>query len=333
MASLVFSLSLFSILSFSTASPLELRWNNPSSSVTNAQSSLTLLYQNNLNSTDDVNHYSEILLDPMSKDDASKACQALGESLISTAIVQANADDISKSLAYEQFAHPEFGLPGYWTADGSLYLAPNGQLTFNNYESGNANLRPLCTNSDQSTALTAASTNSTNQVTVSSNSNTFVGFRNKKSFRFLGMPYADPPQRFEYSNLYSGKGQTIQANNYGAQCWQPGGTAAVDSENCLFVNVQTPYLPKDGSRDQLRPVLLYIHGGGFTGGTGADPTTDGGDLNSREDVVVAQINYRLSTLGFLAVPGTDVRGNFGIADQVVGIEVCTELIDIYQLVV
>lgn len=320
MASFTLSLSLVSVISFSLATPLEPRWNTPS--VSNAQSSLTLMYQNNLNTTDDVNHYSEILLDPMSKEDASKACEALSESLLSRATVLANADDISKSLAYSQYAHPQRDGGGYWTADGALYLSPNGQLSFNTQESGDDLLQPLCTNSDQSTALTAATTNSTNEVIVSSNSNTYVGFRNKKAFRFLGMPYANPPERWVYSTPYSGQGQTLQANEYGSQCWQPGGTAAVDSENCLFVNIQTPYIPKAGSKDQLRPVLFYIHGGGFTGGTGADPGTDGGDLASREDVVTVTINYRLSTLGFLAIPGTDVSGNFGIADQIIGLEVC-----------
>jgi Carboxylesterase family len=37
--------------------------------------------------------------------------------------------------------------------------------------------------------------------------------------------------------------------------------------------------------------------------------------------VSVQVNYRLSTLGFLAVPGTDVKGNFGIGDQITGLEV------------
>lgn len=314
-----FTLSLLSIVSLAVASPWESRWNTPS--VSNAQTSLTLLYQNNLNTTDDVNHYSEILLDPSSKDDASKACAALGESLLSRSTILANADDISISLAYSQYAHPQWDGGGYWTADGALYFSPNGELSFNAQENGNNLLQPLCTNSDQGTELSIATNNASSAVTVASNSNTYVGFRNKKSFRFLGMPYANPPERWVYSSLYSGKGQTFQATEYGSQCWQAGGTAAIDSENCLFVNIQTPYIPKAGSTQDLQPVLFYIHGGGFTGGTGADPGTDGGDLASREDVVVVTINYRLSTLGFLAIPGTDVSGNFGIADQIVGLEV------------
>src|ERR1700761_1404099 len=65
--------------------------------------------------------------------------------------------------------------------------------------------------------------------------------------------------------------------------------------------------------------IVWIHGGGFTGGSGADPLSDGGNLASREDLVVVNINYRLSTLGFLAIPGTDIKGNFGIGDQIVAL--------------
>jgi carboxylesterase type B len=87
------------------------------------------------------------------------------------------------------------------------------------------------------------------------------------------------------------------------------------------LNIQTPYIPKAGSNKDLRPVLFWIHGGGFEGGTGADRVSDGGHLASREDIVVVSFNYRLGTLGFLAIPGTDIRGNYGIADQIVALDV------------
>lgn len=81
-------------------------------------------------------------------------------------------------------------------------------------------------------------------------------------------------------------------------------------------NIQTPYIPKAGSRENLRPVLVSIYGGGFTGGnSGPNSGLDAGNLASREDIVGVEFNYRLSTLGFLAIPGTDIKGNFGIGDQ------------------
>jgi carboxylesterase type B len=67
--------------------------------------------------------------------------------------------------------------------------------------------------------------------------------------------------------------------------------------------------------------MFWIHGGGFTGGSGGDAGMDGGNLATREDILLVSINYRLSTLGFLAVPDTPIAGNFGIADQILALEV------------
>ncbi|CAG8311700.1 unnamed protein product [Penicillium nalgiovense] len=66
--------------------------------------------------------------------------------------------------------------------------------------------------------------------------------------------------------------------------------------------------------------MLWIHGGAFTGGTGSDPTFDGGNLASRGDVVVVTINYRLGTLGFLALDDGKTNGNYGLADQITALE-------------
>jgi carboxylesterase type B len=62
--------------------------------------------------------------------------------------------------------------------------------------------------------------------------------------------------------------------------------------------------------------MFWIHGGAFTSGTGNDPTFDGGNIVSRGDVVMVAINYRLSTLGFLALDDGVTKGNFGFADQI-----------------
>lgn len=87
---------------------------------------------------------------------------------------------------------------------------------------------------------------------------------------------------------------------------------------CFFLNIQTPYIPARGSKENLRPVHFWIHGGGFTGGSGAG--YNGDQLASREDVVTVTINYRLTTYGFLAVPGTDAKGNYGIGDQITALK-------------
>ncbi|HTO53850.1 MAG TPA: carboxylesterase/lipase family protein [Myxococcota bacterium] len=88
------------------------------------------------------------------------------------------------------------------------------------------------------------------------------------------------------------------------------------SEDCLYLNVWTPRA--DAGR---RPVLVWIHGGAFTIGSGAQTIYDGEALAKRGDVVVVTINYRLGPLGFLrldeatggAIPST---GSEGILDQV-----------------
>jgi len=96
------------------------------------------------------------------------------------------------------------------------------------------------------------------------------------------------------------------------------------SEDCLSLNVWTPGL--DGAR---RPVMVWVHGGSFTGGSGSDGFYRGGLLAREQDVVVVTCNYRLGALGFLAHPdlaedgqtwldGTPWTGwgNWGLADQV-----------------
>ncbi|KAL1966332.1 hypothetical protein VTN77DRAFT_4685 [Rasamsonia byssochlamydoides] len=286
------------------------------SSFSNSKTSLTLLFQNNLNGTDDDNHVGAILLDPMTRADAITACQSIGESLISASTLQQHQEDFVHSLSYQAYAGRALPVQNYHISDGVVTVTENvDHFVFLPPALDLVELPVLCTQSSNDNTPGATATPS-NEIVVASGGNEYVGFRNKKSFRFLGIPYADPPQRFEYTNLYSPKSQTIKATAYGSQCAQVGG----GSEDCLYLNIQTPYIPKAGSTKDLRPVLFWIHGGGFTGGTGADPLTDGGDLASREDLVVVTINYRLSTLGFLAIPGTDIRGNFGIADQILALE-------------
>jgi para-nitrobenzyl esterase len=91
---------------------------------------------------------------------------------------------------------------------------------------------------------------------------------------------------------------------------------AVMDEDCLTVNVWTP--GPDASR---RPVMVFIHGGGFVEGSAADTCYDGATLATRGDVVVVSLQYRLGIFGFLElgdVGGVDYAqsGNLGILDQI-----------------
>lgn len=295
--------------------------NNDTNAGSNRDTSLTFLYQNNLNLTDDANHIGAILLDPMPIDQATSACETLNESLLNSTAIKQHAQDFTDLLAYVEYSGKVASNQSYSIADGYVRYdsSSSSKLVYVGSSDGTGMTLPvLCTQSDQQNYPNATATAGNNVTVISSDaSKTYLGFRNQKSFRFIGIPYADTPKRFEYSHLSTKEG-VINATSYGPSCSQAGSNTS--SEDCLFLNIQTPYLPRQGSNDSLRPVHFWIHGGGYTGGTGADPTSDGGQLASREDIVVVSINYRLGTLGFLAVPGTNITGNYGIADQVVALE-------------
>jgi para-nitrobenzyl esterase len=89
------------------------------------------------------------------------------------------------------------------------------------------------------------------------------------------------------------------------------------SEDCLYLNIWTAA----SSIKEKRPVIVWIHGGAFTGGSGSVPLYDGEEM-ARKGVVFVTINYRLGVFGFLALPelskesSMGVSGNYGILDQI-----------------
>ena len=93
------------------------------------------------------------------------------------------------------------------------------------------------------------------------------------------------------------------------------------SEDCLYLNVWT-----GGKADEAkRPVMVWIHGGALTRGSGSLPVYDGTNL-ARRGVVVVTINYRLGPFGFLAHPALSKEsphgssGNYGILDQIAALQ-------------
>ncbi|MFE9454125.1 carboxylesterase/lipase family protein [Streptomyces sp. NPDC006739] len=132
---------------------------------------------------------------------------------------------------------------------------------------------------------------------------------------FEGIPYAAPPVgrlRWAPPHRAAPWSGVRDATRPASACPQlagevPGGST---DENCLHLNVTTP----EGARPaRPRPVIVWLHGGGFT--TGAGSSYDAHRMVTRGDVVVVTLNYRLGALGFLAHSGLPGSGTFGLADQ------------------
>jgi para-nitrobenzyl esterase len=143
---------------------------------------------------------------------------------------------------------------------------------------------------------------------------------------FRGIPYAQPPigeLRFRPPRPLAPWAGTRDATRFGGSAPQPGLMMAAlpgmdvgpQSEDCLFLNVYAPAGARPGDR---KPVLVWIHGGGFVIGSGSQPVYDGAPLVRRGDVVVVTINYRLGALGFLDLgeQGEVATPNAGILDQI-----------------
>jgi para-nitrobenzyl esterase len=107
----------------------------------------------------------------------------------------------------------------------------------------------------------------------------------------------------------------------GGEPWPPGAPAEAQSEDCLYLNVWRPAGAGADSAGGKLPVMVWIHGGGWTDGSGSAPLYDGTRL-ARRDVIVVSFNYRLGAFGFLAHPalteasGTGSSGNYGLLDQI-----------------
>jgi para-nitrobenzyl esterase len=172
---------------------------------------------------------------------------------------------------------------------------------------------------------------------------------------FRGIPYAAPPigdLRWRAPKFPARWKGTLNADHFGASCIQGPNKEFLPwtkefmyvtpvSEDCLFLNIWTP----QANAAAKLPVLVYIHGGAFTGGSGDVPVYDGEAL-ARTGMVIVTINYRLGVLGFLAHPALTSEsehptgkhsegmmhrgsGNYGLLDQIAALEWVQENIRLF----
>ncbi len=150
---------------------------------------------------------------------------------------------------------------------------------------------------------------------------------------YRGIPYAAPPVgdlRWKAPQAPASWQGVRQATEFSNACWQTPYPAAAAiyqtklpslSEDCLYLNIWTP---AKSAKDRL-PVMVWIHGGGFTRGFAGTRSYDGEAL-ARKGAVIVTINYRLGVFGFFAHPalsaesGHHASGNYALLDQIAALE-------------
>ena len=164
-------------------------------------------------------------------------------------------------------------------------------------------------------------------LSITCNNGIFVGKKVEDVLSFKGIPFAKPPVgdlRWKapilaedsskiYEAYYFGKAPIQGKNTYQLGAYYPQG------EDCLYLNIWLN--TKDTSKN--KPVMVYIHGGGFNSEAASDPLLDGYNLISKyPDIILVTIEYRVSLLGFIdlsIVPGGENYKdsiNLGLLDQI-----------------
>lgn len=157
---------------------------------------------------------------------------------------------------------------------------------------------------------------------VSAPSGRFRGMHVAGLQRFLGIRYG-LARRFQRPQAPARVAGIVDAMTFGPSAPQRSAPDAPDrttNEDCLYLNVWTP----EADLKARRPVMVYIHGGAYSSGSGSDPRTDGATLASHGDAVVVTLNHRLNALGYLYLAqlseGFDDSGNAGQLDLILALQ-------------
>lgn len=158
------------------------------------------------------------------------------------------------------------------------------------------------------------------------------GYVHNGTFTFKGIPYAKA-ERFQAPTKPSSWTNVRSSMTYGPVCPTDPTTTTNDeiefpfqhnwgftNENCLSLNVWSPQLDT-----KKRPVMVWLHGGGFSAGSSVElPSYDGENMAKRGDVVVVTLNHRLNVLGFLDLSAYGEKykqsANAGLLDLVVALQ-------------
>lgn len=144
-----------------------------------------------------------------------------------------------------------------------------------------------------------------------------AGLLGDRYFSWKGIPYAEPPvgdRRFRAPVAHAGWSGVWDGSEHGESCPSSGWLSdKTGDEDCLFLNIYTTTLIN------RKPVMVWIHGGSFTGGDG-DTLMYGPDFLVMEDVVIVTINYRLGVLGFMSTGDQHAPGNYGMKDMILALQ-------------
>lgn len=155
-------------------------------------------------------------------------------------------------------------------------------------------------------------------------------------FRYLGIPYAKATERFVPAEEVEPWEGILVVDQYGKMSPQ-GSISGIDGErdqtgtdnNCQNLNIWTPGI-QDG---QKRPVMVWLHGGGFSTGSANEEEYDGEALSRSGDVVVVSVNHRLNVFGHLDLSAYDKKyqysANVGITDIIAALEWIQENIEAF----
>ncbi len=167
-----------------------------------------------------------------------------------------------------------------------------------------------------------APTESAQEAVVKTTHGSVSGSIEDDIFIFKGIPYAQA-ERFMPPQDPDAWDEILECTEYGPVARQIVSwidESTMDEEKLFSVNVWTQGL-NDGKK---RPVMLWLHGGGFHIGSSSDPMTDGKALAQKGDVVMVSVNHRLNILGFLDLSGVDSKyaqsANVGMLDVVKALE-------------